>query len=118
VASFAERPAKNADRAEAAARFGNGWSNRSASRGIHPEQTNRQSAREYTTAEQTNAESRERGALDDDALLRDCGLERGHFVPGKFCRIIDFDVIAFFESVSRATRVFELCAKFFFESSA
>jgi hypothetical protein len=37
----------------------------------------------------------------------------GHFAPGKLCRIIDLDVIAFLESVSREVCVFESRAKIF-----
>jgi hypothetical protein len=44
-------------------------------------------------------------------------LRREHFAPGNFCRIIDLDIIVFFESVSRATCVFESRANIFLKSA-
>jgi hypothetical protein len=57
-----------------------------------------------------------RVARNDDALRP--LVARGHFAPGKLCRIIDLDVIAFLESVSRGACVFESRANIFLEVSA
>jgi hypothetical protein len=76
----------------------------------------RQSQRENATATRTNA-----GFMyASRALAMHCSkkLRGKHFAPGNFCRIIDLDIIVFFESVSRATCVFESRTNLFFEISA
>jgi hypothetical protein len=53
------------------------------------------------------------------ALMMYCykQLHGDHLAPGNFCRIIDLDIIVFFESVSRAACVFESRADIFLKSA-
>jgi hypothetical protein len=117
VESFAERPAKNAGRADAAAWFGSGWSNRSASRGIHPEQTNRQSEREYATAEQTNASH---VSAARSMMMRRCGItdsSEAISYPANFAES-SISTLSHFLNLSVARHAFLNCARSFFEIGA
>jgi hypothetical protein len=105
VEAFAHRPAKNAARSAAAAWLGVDRSKRSASQMVIPEEIDADEKRcdyAWLTAIAHHARDgfstiphadRER-ALDDAA-------------PGNFFRIIVFDVIRFFDSVSCGACLFE-----------
>jgi len=112
VESFAEWRAKNADRADAAAGFGNGRCNRSASRAFRE----RQSQRENATATRTNAN------------LADPHRAHRRFIAVKSCTgpisrpaifaESSISTLSFFSNLSVAPPSFLNLAPVFFEISA
>jgi hypothetical protein len=108
VESFAERPAKTADRADAAAGFGNGRCNRSASRGI-PEKTIAAGKRNCY------AYSRQSGMCASRALTMHCGRELRRTIsqPANFAES-SISTLSHFLNLSVAGHAFSNLAPIFF----